>query len=177
MRQISRFASLTALAALAAIPAWASDVSDVAREMKLPAPVVESTLAKVDAFFAQPGGPANQQASGVVKELALKAIRARMGGLEDSVPGKASDAAAEERNATYKAQVRTTRHETTEIRECVDNKVTLSAAEAMPAIKDGSFVFDQAHPRLASTAWDITFCRTPNAGGGFSDWSLSPAGK
>jgi hypothetical protein len=151
-------------------PALASDASDVAREMKLPVSVVETTFASVDAFFAQPAGPANRMMSGVVKELALKAIRARMGGLEDAVPGKASDASAEERNASYKVQVRTTRHETTETRECVDNKVAITASEGVPAIKDGAFVFDTAHPRQSSFGWDVTFCRAPLAGGGFSDW-------
>ncbi|WP_231848950.1 hypothetical protein [Paramagnetospirillum magneticum] len=158
-------------------PSWASDASDVAREMKLPVPVVESTLLAVDGFFAAPAAPANRMVSGTFKELALKAIRHRMGNLEDSVPGKSSDAAAEDRNANYKVNVRTTRHETTESRECVDNKVTLTASEGVPVIKDGAFIFDTAHPRVTTHGWDITFCRTPAASGGFSDWVLAPASR
>jgi hypothetical protein len=163
---------LSGLAALAAAsPSLASDVGDVAREMKLPAAVVEGTFANVDAFFAAANGPANRLVSGTVKELALKAIRHRQGNLEDSAPGKASEASAEEKHAVYKAVVRTTRHETTETRECVDNKVTISGSEGVPAIKDGSFTFDTAHPRLSSYSWDLTFCRTPTSGGGYSDWA------
>jgi hypothetical protein len=166
-----------ALAIGASHSALASDASDVAREMKLPVPVVESTLAAVDGFFTAPTAPANRMVSGTFKELALKAIRHRMGNLEDSVPGKASDSAAEDRNATYKANVRTTRHETTEARECVDNKVTLTASEGVPVIKDGAFIFDTTHPRVTTHGWDITFCRTPLAAGGFSDWALAPAAR
>jgi len=156
-------------------PSLASDASDVAREMKLPVPVVESTLAAVDAFFAGPSAPSNRMASGTFKELALKAIRHRLGNLEDSAPGKSSDSAVEERNANYKAAVRTTRHETTEARECVDNKVTLTASEGVPVIKDGAFIFDTTHPRVTTYGWDITFCRVPAPSGGFSDWALAPA--
>ncbi|WP_096705050.1 hypothetical protein [Magnetospirillum sp. 15-1] len=163
------------IAVAMARPALASDASDVAREMKLPVAVVESTLSAVDSFFAAPTAPSNRMTSGTFKELALKAIRHRLGNLEDSVPGKSSDSAAEDRNATYKASVRTTRHETTEARECVDNKVTLTASEGVPVIKDGAFIFDTTHPRVTTHAWDITFCRTPAAGGGFSDWALAPA--
>ncbi|CAA7619141.1 conserved exported hypothetical protein [Candidatus Terasakiella magnetica] len=158
-------------------PSWASDASDVAREMKLPVPVVDSTLAAVDTFFASASAPSNRMVSGAFKELALKAIRHRLGNLEDSVPGKSSDAAAEERNASYKASVRTTRHETTEARECVDNKVTLTASEGVPVIKDGAFIFDTTHPRVTTYGWDITFCRTPAASGGFSDWVQAPTAR
>ena len=158
-------------------PALASDASDVARETKLPVAVVETTIANVDAFFASSSGPSNRMVSGVVKETTLKAIRNRVANLEDSVPGKASEAGAEEKNASYKAVVRTTRHETTETRECVDNKVVLTGSEAVPAIKDGAFIFDTAHPRVTTTSWDVTFCRAPVAGGGFSEWAQSPAGK
>lgn len=169
--------SLALVVVTAAHTARASDASDVAREMKLPPALVEGAFANVDAFFASATAPANRLESGVIKELALKALRARMAGLEDSVPGKTSDSAAEERNASYKASVKTTRHETTETRECVDNKVTLTASEGVPVIKDGAFVFDTAHPRVTSYAWDVTFCRAPTAGGGFSDWTLAPAAK
>jgi len=163
--------------AIIARPGLASDASDVAREVKLPVAVVETTIANVDAFFASPGAPSNHMVSGMFKELALKAIRNRLGNLEDSIPGKASDSAVEEKNTSYKAVVRTTRHETTETRECVDNKVILGASEAVPVVKDGAFIFDTAHPRLTSYSWDITFCRTPVAGGGSSDWALAPVGK
>jgi len=171
MTQTIKTLALTALGLMAALPALASEASDVARETKLPVAVVESTIANVDAFFASPAAPSNRMTSGILKEITLKAIRNRMGNLEDSVPGKASDNSAEEKNAVYKAQVRTTRHETTETRECVDNKVTLTGSEAVPVIKDGSFIFDTAHPRVTTTSWDVTFCRLPAAGGGFSDWA------
>ena len=164
-------------AAVIARPSLASDASDVARETKLPVPVVETTIANVDDFFASAGAPSNRMVSGVFKELALKAIRNRLGNLEDSVPGKASEAAAEDKNATYKVAVRSTRHETTETNECVDNRVTLTGSEGVPVVKDGAFIFDLAHPRVTSTSWDVTFCRTPAAGGGYSDWALVPAGK
>lgn len=166
---------LSAALALTAGTAQAGDAADIAREMKLPVPVVETALANVDAFYASASGPANRLTSGVVKELALKAIRHRMGNLEDSVPGKASESTAEEKNGIYKAMVKTTRHETTETRECVDNRVILTSSEALPVVKDGAFIFDTAHPRVASHTWDVSFCRTPNSGGGFSDWA--PAGR
>lgn len=163
---------LVGLALLAAAPsAFASDASDVAREMKLPVPVVESTFTAIDAFFAAPNGPANRLASGTVKEMTLKAIRSRMNNLDDSVPGKISDASVEEKNAVYRAVVRTTRHDTTEARECVDNTVTVTGSEGVPVVKDGSFTFDTAHPRASSTSWGLSFCRTPNAGGGYSEWA------
>jgi hypothetical protein len=171
MTQTIKTLALTAFGLMAALPALASEASDVARETKLPVPVVEATMANVDAFFASPAAPSNRMVSGVLKEITLKAIRNRMGGLEDSVPGKASEASAEEKNAVYKAQIRTTRHETTETRECVDNKVTLTGSEAVPVVKDGAFIFDTAHPRVTSTSWDVTFCRSPAAGGGYSDWA------
>ena len=171
MTQTIKTLALTVIGVVAALPALASDASDVARETKLPVAVVEAAIANVDAFFTSPAAPSNRMVSGTFKEITLKAIRNRMGNLEDSVPGKASEASAEEKNAIYKAQIRTTRHETTETRECVDNKVTLTGSEAVPVIKDGAFIFDTAHPRVTSTSWDVTFCRTPVAGGGFSDWT------
>ena len=171
MTQTIKTLALPTLCLLAALPALANEASDVARETKLPVPVVESTMANVDSFFASQAAPSNRMVSGVLKEITLKAIRNRMGGLEDSVPGKASEASAEEKNAVYKAQIRTTRHETTETRECVDNKVTLTGSEAVPVVKDGAFIFDTAHPRVTSTSWDVTFCRVPAAGGGYSDWA------
>ena len=170
-------AMLGLAAALTAPPALASDASDVARETKLPVPVVETTIANVDSFFTSAGAPSNHMVSGVFKELALKAIRNRLGNLEESMPGNASEASAEEKNATYKAAVRTTRHETTETRECVDNRVTLTASEGVPVVKDGAVVSDLTHPRVTTTAWDVTFCRIPAVGGGYSEWSLVPASK
>lgn len=166
-----RITALSAALALTAGAALAGEAADIAREMKLPASVVETALANVDAFYGSASAPANRLTSGVVKELALKAIRHRMGNLEDSVPGKASESAAEEKNGTYKAVVKTTRHETTETRECVDNRVTLTSSEALPVIRDGAFTFDTARPRVATHTWDLSFCRTPNSGGGFSDWA------
>jgi len=163
------------LAVAAVAPALASDASDVAREQRLPVPAVEAVFANVDTFFEGPAAPANRLMSGVVKEQVLKALRHRVANLEDAVPGKASDSAFEDRGATYRAQVRTTRHETTEASECVDNKVTVTATEAVPAVKEGAFVFDATHPRSSTTAWDIRFCRTPLPSGGWADWALAPA--
>jgi hypothetical protein len=162
-------------AALVAVfgAAKASDLSDVARQLSLPIPVVETVLSNVDTYYASADAPANLQTSGIVKGLALKAVKDRMGSLADSTPGKSSDATDEERNATYKAVIRTTRHETSESAECVDNTATVSASEAMPVIKDGAFTFDAAHPKLTSHSWPMTFCRTPlNGGSDFSDWQL-----
>jgi hypothetical protein len=162
---------LTAVLAVLAVPALASDASDVARETKLPVAVVESTFARVDAFYAAPNGPANRLTSGVAKDLALKAIRNRVSNLEDSVPGKSSETAAEEKHATLRVVVRTTRHETTESQDCVDNRVTVTVSEELPAIKDGGFTFDSVHPKVSTQTWDIGFCRAPLAGGGWSDWT------
>ena len=165
------------LAALAVRPVLAGDASDVARETKLPQPVVETTIANVDAFFASAGAPSNHMVSSLFKQLTHKAIRDLIGKLEDRMPGKISEASAEEKNATYKAVVRSTRHDTTETRECVDNVVTLTGSEGVPVVKDGAFIVDLTHPRVTTTSWNVTFCRTPAAGGGYSDWALVPAGK
>jgi hypothetical protein len=174
MKVISpRALSLAALLFASSAPAFASDASDVAREAKLPVPAVEAVFANVDAFFAGPQAPANRMMSGVVKEQVLKALRHRVANLEDAVPGKASDSAFEDRVASYKAQIRTTRHETTEAADCVDNKVTVTASEGVPAVKDGAFIFDTTHPRVTSASWDITFCRAPQPAGGWGEWGLS----
>lgn len=162
---------LTAVLAVLAVPALASDASDVAREAKLPVAVVETTFAQVDSFYAAPNGPANRLTSGVVKDLALKAIRNRVSNLEDSGPGKSSEASAEEKHSTYRVVARTTRHETTEAQDCVDNRVTITVSEELPAIKDGAFTFDSVHPKISTQSWDIGFCRSPMAGGGWSDWT------
>ncbi len=157
---------------LSALPAFASDISDVAREMRLPAPVAEDVFANVDAFFAAADAPANRQMTGVMKELALKAVRARLSDMGDAGPGKASDYSSEERNGTYKAQLRTTRHDMSETRDCVENRATLTASEAVPIIRDGSFTFDTTHPRISTYGWSMTFCRTMTGSGEFSAWSL-----
>jgi len=162
---------LTAVLAVLAAPALASDASDVAREVRLSVPVVETTFAQVDAFYAAPNGPANRLTSGLVKDLSLKAIRNRVSNLEDSVPGKVSETSAEEKHSTYRVAVRTTRHETTEAQDCVDNRVTVTVSEELPAIKDGTFTFDGVHPKISTQSWDIGFCRSPLAGGGWSDWT------
>ncbi|HTH16781.1 MAG TPA: hypothetical protein VL974_09025 [Magnetospirillum sp.] len=158
---------------LANASALASDASDVAREMRLPVAVVEDAFANVDAYANSPEGPANRLATGVLKELALKAFKNRLGNLDDSGPGKGSDASAEERNAVYKANVRTTRRDATEASECAENKVTVSSSEALPVVKDGSFTFDAAHPRITSRSWTATFCRARTAGGDFGEWKLT----
>ena len=173
------FRALPAAALLAGLagPALASEASDVARETRLPVAAVETVFATLDAFYASAQAPLNRQTSGQAKELVLKALKHRVANLDDAVPGKASDATLEERAATYRAEVRTTRHETTESRDCVDNKVTLTVSESVPAVKDGAFVFDGAHPRVTGTSWAVTFCRAPLAAGGWSDWALAPAGR
>ncbi|MCR6629841.1 MAG: hypothetical protein NVV74_07190 [Magnetospirillum sp.] len=155
------------------LPASASEVGDVAREMRLPAPVVEAVFANVDAYALSADGPANRLMTGVLKEAALKAVKSRLGGLDDAGPGKASEYSAEERNATYKAVVRTTRRDSTEAGECVENKVSLTSTEALPVVKDGAFTFDGAHPRTTGYSWPLTFCRSRTTGGDFSDWTLA----
>lgn len=153
--------------------AHASDVSDVAREMKLPVPVVDMVFRTVDGFYASADAPANRLSSGTMKELTLKAVKSRLGNMEDSQPGKSNESSAEERNAVYKAQVKTTRHETSESGECVDNTVTLIASEAQPVVRDGQFGFDSARPKVSSAAWKMTFCRSPiNGGTDYSDWQV-----
>ncbi len=174
----SKVISLAALL-LAAGPgiAYAGDAGDVAAETKLPVAVVENIFTNVDAFFASPGAPSNRMTSGVFTDLTLKAVGNRMGALEDAAPGKVSNSSDEESNATYRAAVRTTSHDTSETSECVGNTVSLTASEGVPTIKDGSFVFDTAHPRVSTWGWTMTFCRTPIASGGHSAWTLAPAGK
>jgi hypothetical protein len=157
--------------------ARAGDSGDVAAETKLPVAVVENVFTNVDAFFASADAPSNRLTSGIFKDITLKAVRGRMGALDDAQPGKVSESSDEEANATYRAAVRTTSHDTSETSECVANKVSLAASEGVPAIKDGTFVFDNAHPRVSSWGWTMTFCRTPTGNGGHSAWTLAPAGK
>ncbi|MEO5374142.1 MAG: hypothetical protein H7840_07645 [Alphaproteobacteria bacterium] len=158
--------------------ASANDASDVAREQKVPVAVVESVFQNIDAFFASQNAPSNRMTSGLFKEMAVKAAKSRIASLEDSGPGKASDASSEEKNATYKVTIKTTRHETTETGECVDNKITASASEGVPVVKEGVFTFDIAHPKVTSHSWSMSFCRTPvNGGTSFTEWQLSPGTK
>jgi hypothetical protein len=170
---LTLLAAATAGAVLGAAPALAGDAADVAREMRLPASVVEDVFAQVDAYAAAAESPANRLMTGVLKEVTLKAVKSRLGSLDDTGPGKASEYSAEERNAVYKAVVRTTRRDSSEAGECVENKAVLTSTEAVPVVKDGSFTFDSAHPRVTSHAWAMTFCRNRVAGGDFSDWKLS----
>lgn len=160
------------LLCVAATPALAGEAADVAREMRLPVAVVEDVFAQVDAYAASAEGPANRLMTGVLKEVTLKAVKSRLGNLDDAGPGKASEYSSEERNAVYKAVVRTTRRDSSEAGECVENKVTVSASEALPSVKDGAFTFDTAHPRTTSAGWPITFCRTRTGSGDFSPWAL-----
>lgn len=157
---------------LAASPALAGEAADVAREMRLPPTVVEDVFTQVEAYAASAEGPANRLMTGVLKEVALKAVKSRLGNLDDAGPGKASESSAEERNAVYKAVVRTTRRDSSEAGECVENKVTLTSSEALPVVKDGAFTFDAAHPRTTSHTWPLSFCRT-RVGGDFGEWKLS----
>lgn len=170
------------LAALAVIAfhgtARADDVADIARQVNLPVPVVDSVLRNVTAFFATAQAPANRLTSGLFEELSLKALRNRMDDLTDSQPGKASQANAQKENATYGVTVRVTRHDITETHDCVDTAVTLSAVEALPVIQGGSFTFDSAHPKTGTYSWPLTFCRTPiNGGTDYSDWQMTSAAK
>ncbi|HVI51334.1 MAG TPA: hypothetical protein VM661_09015 [Candidatus Sulfotelmatobacter sp.] len=155
--------------------ALASDSSDVARVAKLPVPVVDSVLTNVDAYFASPSAPTDQMMSGVVKSLALKVVKSHLSSLDDTTPGKSTDATDEEKNATYKVVVRVSRRDTSEASDCVENKVALSASEGVPAIKDGAFIFDMVHPRVTGWEWKLTFCRTPTSGGDFSEWQFAPS--
>lgn len=161
-----------ALFTLAAVPALAGETADVAREMRLPVPVVDAVFANVDAFVAAPQGPANRLMAGALKEVTLKAVRSRLSNLDDSAPGKSSEASADNGDSTYKASVRTTRRDSSESGECVDNTVTITSAEAPPVVKDGAFAFDTAHPRVSSTSWQLGFCRVRSAGGEFGPWTL-----
>lgn len=166
-----------AFVAAAATAAHANDVSDMAREYKMPVQVVETVFRNVDNYFAAADGPGNRLASGLVKDISLKAVKNRMSSLEESGPGKASESSAEEKNAVYKAVIKTTRHETTETGECVDNRATISSSEGVPVVKDGAFSYDLTHPKVSSYSWNMTFCRTPlNGGTDFSEWQLAPAG-
>ena len=164
----------TLMLTAAAVAALADDAADVAREHRMPAPVVENVFTAVDAFFASPQAPANHLTSGLFKQLTLKAVRDRMAGLDDAQPGAVSETSDEESNATYRASVRTTRHDSSETRECVENRVQLSGSEGVPSIKDGSFIFDTVHPRVTNWGWTMTFCRTV-ANGTRSDWQLATA--
>lgn len=165
--------ALTACALLAAGPAFASDVSDIAREMSLPTAVVEDAIAHVNAYYGSPDAPMNRMTIGVVKKLTLRAMRSRIGNLEDSTPGKMSEDSSDEYNGTYRAQIRTTRHDTSEASECVENRVTLTSSEATPSVRDGGFTFDSTHPRQTQYNWTATFCRIPGAGGTFGPWTLA----
>lgn len=157
--------------------AYASDASDIARVDKLPVPVVETVLQNVDAYFASPSAPSNRMVSGILKDLSLKAIQNRLSGLDDAAPGKASEAKFEDKNATYHAAVRTSRHDTTETSDCVENKVVLTSSEGLPIVKDGAFNFDMVHPRVTTWGWTLTFCRTATGNGEFSDWQMSSPAK
>ena len=157
--------------------AQADDSADVAREAKVPVAVVDNVLSNVDAFFASPDAPANRMTSGVIKELALKTIKSRLSNLSDATPGKALENSVDDRNATYRVAVRTTRHDVSEASDCVENKVAVTASEGVPVVKDGAFTFDMVHPRLAKWEWALTFCRAPIGNGDFSDWKLSSAAK
>ncbi len=167
------FVAPAAALLFAAASAEASDVGDVARHYNLSVPVVESVLKNIDSFFASPDAPDNRMTSGLLKDLSLKTVKTHMGRLEDEGPGKATENIAEEKNATYKVSVRTTRHESTETAECVEANATVSGAEGVPVIKDGAFAFDTVHPKTSAYSWKMAFCRTPlNGGADFTEWQL-----
>jgi len=174
---VKPFAFAALLAALPLGAAVASDASDIARVTKLPVPVVENVLVNVDALFASADAPTNRMTSGILKDLVLKVVKDRLANLDEATPGKASEASDEEKNATYRATVRTSRHDTSEASDCVENKVTLLGSEGVPVVKDGGFTFDMVHPRVTNWGWMMTFCRTATANGEFADWQLAPAGK
>ncbi|MTJ81159.1 MAG: hypothetical protein F8N37_09085 [Telmatospirillum sp.] len=164
---------LFASALLAAAPAGASESSDVARRVGLPVPVVETVLKSIDSYFESDDAPGNRLTIGTIKEIALKAVKTHMGRLDEESPGKATESTSEDRNATYKVSLRTTRHESTETAECVDTTAVASSSEGTPVVRDGSFAFDMTHPRQTSFSWKMTFCRTPiNGGSDFTDWQL-----
>jgi hypothetical protein len=73
--------------------------------------------------------------------------------------------------------VRTSRHDTSETSDCVENKVALVSSEGQPMVKDGAFGFDLVHPRVTTWGWTLTFCRTASGNGKFSDWQLSAPAK
>lgn len=164
---------LATIVGIAASPARADDLADVARQFKLPVPVVDTVLRNVDTYFASADSPANKMTNGLIKELALKTVKAHMNGLEEGGPGKSSETTAEEKNATYKVSLRTTRHEATETAECVDSTAVVTSSEGVPVIKDGGFTFDSVHPKVTTYSWKMIFCRTPQNGGTeFSEWQL-----
>jgi hypothetical protein len=171
---LAKFSLLpAAIIVFSAATAQASDVADVARRFSLPTPVVETVIRNIDSFFASTEAPDNRMTSGLIKELALKAVKTHMGHLDEEGPGKASESSADEKNATYKVSLRTTRHEATETAECVDASATVTGSEGVPVIKDGAFTFDSVHPKTSSYSWKMTFCRTPlNGGSDFTDWQL-----
>jgi len=174
-----RFAKLSATAlgfCLFSVAAQAGDAGDIARTVKLPQPVVESVLSNVDAYFASANAPGNQLMSGAVKTVALKAVKSQISNLDDGTPGKSADATDEEKNATYKAVVRISQRNTSESSDCVENKVTLTSAEAVPVVKDGAFTFDAVHPRATGWEWKLTFCRTAGSDGAYGEWQFA-AGK
>lgn len=158
-------------------PAYASDSSDIARVTKLSAPVVDAVLQNVDAYFAAPDAPLNHLTSGILKDLTLKVIKNRLSNLDDAAPGKGSDSTFEDKNAIYRAAIRTTSHNTSETRDCVENKISLTSSEGLPVVKDGVFGFDTVHPRVTNWGWNVTFCRTATSAGEFSDWQLSTDGR
>ena len=157
--------------------AHASDASDIARISKVPASVVDSVLTNVDAYFTSADAPSNRMVSGILKDLVLKVVKNRLGGLDDAAPGKSSDSTYEDKNAIYRAVVRTTSHNTSETRDCVENKVVISSSEGVPVIKDGLFGFDTIHPRTTNWGWSMTFCRTASSNGDFGEWQLATDGK
>ncbi len=171
--QLIAFATLLLTAGASA--ALADDAADVARERQMPVPVVKNVFAGVDAFYASPQAPGNRLTSGTFKQLTLKAVRDRMNSLGDAQPGSLSEASDEESTATYHVAVRTTRHDSSETRECVENKVQLDSTEGVPAIKDGAFIIDTDHPLVRTWGWTMTFCRTVGASGGHSAWQLATA--
>ena len=157
--------------------AHASDASDVARTAKLPVAVVDNVLVNVDAYFASADAPSNRMVSGIMKDLLLKVVKNRLTNLDDAAPGKSSDQAFEDKNATYRATVRTTSHNTSETKDCVENKVSLTSSEGVPVIKDGVFIFDTVHPRVTNWGWPLTFCRAAASNGDFGEWQLASDGK
>jgi hypothetical protein len=153
--------------------AQASDSGDIARHYSLSVPIVESVLRNIDSFFASADAPDNRMTSGLLKDLALKTVKSHMGRLEEEGPGKASENVDEEKNATYTVSVRTTRHEATETAECVETNATVSGAEGVSVVKDGTFAFDTVHPKNSSYSWKMSFCRTPlNGGADYTEWQL-----
>ncbi|MDR3439168.1 hypothetical protein [Telmatospirillum sp.] len=169
--------SLTTLAItavlLAAPAAKANDIGDVARRVSLPAPVVETVLKNIDSYFDSDDAPSNRMINGALKELALKAVKSHMGRLDEETPGKATETSSDDKNASYKVSLRTTRHESTETAECVDATAKVFSTEGVPVIRDGVFTFDMVHPRATSYSWKMTFCRMPiNGGSDFTDWQL-----